>query len=197
MKTSWLRSTVNAHDSRRRLGLVAGSLVLCLNRAMSLVPNNLARIAVLRLCGAHIGSGCAVNHGLRVSRPDRLVVGDDVYISEDVSLDGRGGLTIGSHVSIGVGAQIWTAQHDTDSPTFAYVSAPVVLGDCSWVSSRAIVLPGVTIGAGAVIGAGGVVPKDVPGWVIAVGVPVRVIRERAKVPDGYSLGAARNKIWWW
>ena len=55
--------------------------------------------------------------------------------------------------------------------------APIRLGDRAWVAARAIVLPGITIGAGAVVGAGSVVTRDIPEGCVAAGNPARIVRE--------------------
>lgn len=181
---------------RKKLGLVAGSAEMVLLHMSAYVPVNAFRLLAVRAFGARVGGGVAIHHGLQVRTARRLSIGDDCFVAENVVLDARGGITIGSHVSINSSAQIWTAQHDIDSPTFAYVSAPVTIGDRAWISARAIVLPGVTIGEGAVVAAGAVVVKDVPAWTLVGGSPARVIRERAKV-DSYRLDARNNKVWWW
>jgi putative colanic acid biosynthesis acetyltransferase WcaF len=147
-------------------------------------------------CGyGDLGKGVSIYHGLTVMAARRLKIGNDVFIAENVQLDARGGLTIGSHVSINKNAQIWSAQHDWKSPTFAYVAAPVVIGDWAWVCSGAIILPGRTIGEGAIVAAGAVVTKDVPPWTLVGGNPARVVAQRPKVH--YRLDATDNKLWWW
>ncbi|KQQ50359.1 DapH/DapD/GlmU-related protein [Plantibacter sp. Leaf314] len=181
---------------RKPLGLIVGSAEVVVLRLASGVPNNAVRLAALRSWGAVIGAGCAIHHGLQVRGARRLSLGADCFIAEDVTLDARGGLAVGSHVSINSGAQIWTAQHDSASPVFAYESAPVRIGDRAWINARSIILPGVSIGEGAVVAAGAVVTKDVPAWTMVGGVPAKPIADRPRV-DAYRLDARRNKIWWW
>lgn len=181
---------------RTRLGLIAGSGELCSIALLSYLPNRLARLLVLRAWGARVSWRIALHHGLQVRAARRLAIGDDVFIAEGVVLDARGGIRIGASVSINSGVQIWTAQHDWRAADFAYVSAPVSIGHHCWISARVIVLPGVTIGDGAVVAAGAVVTKDVPPWTLVGGNPARVLRERP-VHDRYSLDAVRQKPWWW
>ncbi len=181
---------------RRKLGLIAGSLETSVYRVVQVIPFNIVRILCLRLLGAQVGGGCAINHGLQVRVPRRIAIGGDVFLAEDVILDGRGGLKIGTHTSINSRAQIWTAQHDWSSPDFAFVSAPTDIGDYCWISANVIVLPGVTIGEGTVVAAGSVVTKSLEPWILAAGVPARKIRDRPEV-RGYRLDAAANKNWFW
>ena len=95
-------------------------------------------------------------------------------------LDGRSGLTIGDGVNFGSHVTVYTRQHDVDSHDFAEVGAPVTVGDHAWVSSHSIVLPGVTIGEGAVVAAGSVVTKDVAPYTLVGGNPARYIRDRSR-----------------
>ena len=98
--------------------------------------------------------------------PERIVVGEHVIIGDSAFLDGRSGLTIGDNVNLGSHVSIYTREHDVNSPTFAETGGPVVIGDRAWVSSHSVVLPGITIGEGAVVAAGAIVTKDVPPYTI-------------------------------
>lgn len=183
-------------NQRKRLGLVFGSFQMVVIALAGFIPVNLVRLSVIRMLGAHVGGGCAIHHGLQMRKCQSVSIGDDCFVAENVVLDGRGGLTIGSHVSINSGVQIWTAQHDLRSVDFAYTSAGVRIGDRAWINSRAIVLPGVVVGTGAVVAAGAVVTKDVEPWTVVGGVPAKQIARRPVV-DSYRLDARRNKVWWW
>ena len=184
------------NGARRMLGRIFRSGELCSIAVVSYFPINILRIVVLRLWGAQVGSGCAVHHGLGVRAARKVRIGCDCWIDEGIRLDGRGGLDIGDHVSIGVGVQIWTAQHDWQSADFAYVTAPVRIGSRAWVNAGAIVLPGVAIGEGAVIGAGAVVTKDVGPWTLVAGIPAKCIGKRP-IDLRYQLGARSDKMLWW
>ena len=88
-------------------------------------------------------------------------------------------VTIGDDVQIGPNVQILTPTHPLDAELRRAkweAAEPVAIGDNVWLGGGAIVLPGVTIGADAVIGAGAVVTRDVAANVVAVGNPARVIR---------------------
>jgi len=96
------------------------------------------------------------------------------------------GLYIGSNVSISEGTAIFTLEHDPNSPTFDNRGAPVRIADYVFLGARAIVLPGVTIGEGAVVGAGAVVTRDVAPFTIVAGVPAKPIGQRSR-DLAYSL----------
>lgn len=88
-------------------------------------------------------------------------------------------ITIGEDVQIGPNVQLLTPTHPTaPEPRRAKWEAaePIVIGDNAWLGGGVIVLPGVEIGQDTVVGAGAVVPRDLPAGVVAVGNPARVLR---------------------
>jgi len=85
---------------------------------------------------------------------------------------------MGSNCVVSAGAFVCTATHDITSPIFELVTRPVVMGDGVWVAGNAIVLPGVTLGEGAVVAAGAVVTKDVDAWTVVGGNPAKVLKRR-------------------
>ncbi|MEH8020905.1 sugar O-acetyltransferase [Rheinheimera metallidurans] len=86
---------------------------------------------------------------------------------------------IGNNVFFGPAVQIYTVNHPLEPikrRTLLEQALPVVIGDDVWLGGGAIILPGVTIGAGSVIAAGSVVSKDIPPGVVAAGNPCKVIK---------------------
>ena len=120
------------------------------------------RVAVLRAFGARIGQGVLIRHGVRIHWPWKLTVGDNSWIGEGAYLLNLEPISIGSDVCISQQAMLCTGSHDLRSPTFEYDNGPIVIEDGAWVAARATVLRGVTIGAGAVVGATALATKDVP-----------------------------------
>lgn len=109
-----------------------------------------------------------------------IEIGDNFYMNVNcVILDGAK-VTFGNNVFIAPGCGFYTAGHPFDIEQrnkgleYAY---PIKIGNNVWIGAQVCVLPGVTIGNGAVIGAGSVVTKDIPSNVVAAGNPCRVIRE--------------------
>ena len=89
---------------------------------------------------------------------------------------------IGDNVSVSPGVWILTDEHDIDDPDFPEVLSPVRIEDYAFIGSKAMILPGVTIGRGAVVGAGAVVTKSVAPFDVVGGVPARVIGRRGSEP---------------
>ena len=123
--------------------------------------------------------------GCRFLNGRKVFLGERNVINFGCLFDGRKfRITTGSNVSIGPEATILTLGHDPRSATFEDRGGDVVIGDRVWIGYRAIVLPGVCIGEGAVIGAGAVVAKNVEPYAIVAGNPARKIGERATKPHG-------------
>jgi maltose O-acetyltransferase len=105
--------------------------------------------------------------------------GDNVYFNVNCVVLDAAKVSIGSNVLFGPGVQIYTASHPLDAETRRthQLSKPITIGDDCWIGGNAVICPGVTIGKGAVIGAGSVVTKDVPNDSLAVGNPAKVIKK--------------------
>ena len=140
-----------------------------------------------RVLGVRIGEQSALQMDIYVAihgrvRPGRpgIAIGKHTVVNRQCFLDGRGGLRIGNNVSVSPGVWLLTDGHDMHDPLFPEVLAPVEIGDYAWLGSRALVLPGVTIGEGAVVAAGAVVTADVPAYTVVGGVPARPIGTRSR-----------------
>jgi acetyltransferase-like isoleucine patch superfamily enzyme len=117
-----------------------------------------------------------------VSPSARVVVGEYAFLGRGVEIDASERVTLGAHVLVAPG--VFITDHAHDIAPHARIdeqgctSRPVSIGDDVWLGARAVVLPGVTIGSGAVVGAGAVVREDVPAGSVVAGVPARVLRRR-------------------
>ena len=159
------------------------------------IPIHQLRLLVIRLWGGRIEPGATVYHGFQMRNARRLTIGARSSIGDGAILDARGGLTIGRDVNLSTQVHIWTAQHGWNDPDFAFESAPVVIGDHVWLGARVSVLPGVTIGEGAVVATGSVVTKSLEPYGLYAGVPAKRLRDRERVR--YQLPDSRHKVWWW
>lgn len=155
--------------------------------ATSCAPLQRLRVLGLKMAGATIGKNVSLGFGLRTLAPWQLRIGNNNLIGRRVIFDARGMLTIGCNCNISDSVAIWTAEHDVQSPAFATTDAPVVIGDRVWLCYGSVVLPGITIGDGAVVATGSVVTKNVPAFTIVGGVPAKVIGKRNENLD-YHLG---------
>ena len=114
---------------------------------------------------------------------NQLVIGDETWIGQQVFMHAAGGIRIGARVGIGPAVKILSSEHrevGRETPVlFSPIELqPVAIEDDADIGIGAIVLPGVTIGQGAIIGAGSVVTRDVPAYAVVAGSPARILRHR-------------------
>ena len=132
---------------------------------------------LMRLFRAKVGY-CNVFRTAKIWAPWNLEIGDWVVISEDCDVYCVDKLRIGDRTTISQGVFLCCASHDITSQTMELTYAPITIGCDVWIAARAIILPGVTIGDGAVIAAGSVVTKDVAAWTVVGGNPAKFIKKR-------------------
>ena len=152
-----------------------------------------------------IGSDVVIEDECLVFHPENISIGDDVYVGHQTILKGYhknemvigsgtwigqqcffhsgGGIRIGKNVGIGPGVKILTSSHKDQNPDAPILHQEirflaVVVEDDGDIGVGAILMPGVTVGRGAQIGAGAVVTRDVPPYAVVYGVPARVVRDR-------------------
>ena len=155
------------------------TLLYWANRIVARVPSHTLRLWFYRtLLGVHIGPRSYIFMGAWWDSKRGFTMGQGSVINQSCRLDNRGGITIGDHVSISADVIILTVDHDIQAPDFAARYRPVSIGDYVFIGTRAMILPGVTLGQGAVVAAGAVVTRDVPPYTIVGGVPARRIGER-------------------
>jgi acetyltransferase-like isoleucine patch superfamily enzyme len=146
---------------------------------VSLIPIRMLRNTFLRISGMKINN--SIIYGMfHIRKPWKITIEENTVIGHGVTLDGRNGISIGRNVNFSSEVMVWTMQHDYNCPYFSPTGGPVIIGDFAWISVRAIILPNITIGEGAVVAAGAVVTSDVAPYTIVGGVPAKVIGKRKK-----------------
>lgn len=131
--------------------------------------------------GMHFcGSNVVLYHPVVFYGPAALDIGDNTSVAPFVHIWCGGRVIIGANCMIGSHVAISSLTHDYTQPRMweTMVARPVVIEDGVWIGSHAVILPGVTVGRGAVIGAGSVVTHDVPANAVVYGVPATVNRYR-------------------
>ncbi|ORC47453.1 putative colanic acid biosynthesis acetyltransferase [Burkholderia sp. A27] len=142
-----------------------------------LLPFSFVRVALLRLFGARIGTGCRFVHPLRVKAPWNLQVGDQCWFGVDVWIYNQAPIRIGSNVCISQGTFLSAGSHDM-STTMDLRVAPIVIEDGVWITSKCVVQMGVTIGRSAVVTPLSVVHRSLEPEGVYGGNPCRFIRKR-------------------
>jgi acetyltransferase-like isoleucine patch superfamily enzyme len=129
------------------------------------------------------GTGVRISYECKFIDPQNIEIGDYVYIGPHCLFGGIGGLKVGSNVAIGPHVYIYTNNHNYDDANFIPFDdkndfRPVMIHNHVWIGGNVVIVPGITVGEGAVIGAGSVVTKDVPRCAVVGGNPARVIKYR-------------------
>ena len=153
--------------------------------ALKRVPSRRLRLALLRKRGARIAQNVSMYASIEVRNPRGLSIAEGCSIGPRVLLDARKELEIHENVTIAYDAIIWTLHHDMNASDFHTCGAKTTIDKYAWICSRAILLPGVHIGEGAVVASGAVVTKDVEPYTVVGGVPAKKIGERAKTEFQY------------
>lgn len=134
---------------------------------------------LVRCSAAQVGADCHVNHYSKVTK--------NTYLADHVSFNGmmiagKARVEIGEYFHSGTECLIITANHNYEGEAIPYDGTDIVkdvkIGDFVWFGNRVTVLPGVTIGEGAIIQAGAVVVSDVPPYAIVGGNPAKVFKYR-------------------
>ena len=130
-----------------------------------------------------MGQRVNIKSGTIIFSPFHVEIGDFCDFGSNCNLNGHSGLTIGSFVRFAGNVSVLTNQYIYDDPKLpvyfsGYHPGPVVIEDDVWVGVNAVIMPGVTIGRGAIVGANAVVTKSVEPYAIVGGVPAKRIRYR-------------------
>jgi acetyltransferase-like isoleucine patch superfamily enzyme len=127
------------------------------------------------------GKKISIQFPICIRGKNYVELGNNVGIGNYVHIWGSGGLKIGNNVLIASHVTISTLSHDYTHENMnkaPVIAKPINIEDGVWIASNSVILPGVTIGEGAVIAAGAVVTKDVPPYAIVVGSPARILKFR-------------------
>jgi len=136
------------------------------------------RVCLLRLFGSQIGNKVLICSGVHIWLPWNLHIGNHSAIGRKVEIYGYAPIYIGSDTVISQYAYLCGASHDYESSSMDLTSEPIKIGNYCWIAANAMITQGVSIGEGTVIGARSVVTKSMPEWIVAAGIPARIIKDR-------------------
>lgn len=161
------------------------------------IENTAEIVRLERTLFGKAGQNLYVNPPINVDYGCHITVGDNFYANMDCIFLDVNRVTIGNNVMVGPRVGFYTAGH----PIVADIriedlefGSPIVVEDNVWIGGSAVILPGVTIGKNAIVGAGAVVTKDVPANSIVGGNPAKVIR-MINDQDRQKWEQAKQKYW--
>lgn len=157
-------------------------LVELLNISYNLIPNPFRRFYFF-LYGIKIGCNSSIHRCCKFFHIGKFRIGRNSVVNFGCYLDNRRGIHIGNNVGLAHNTKIYTLGHDLNDPKFGTKGAPVHIKDNAFIFSNAMIMPGVTIGEGAIVLAGSVVTKNVEPWTIVGGNPAKKLRERRRDID--------------
>ena len=193
MSSTPIRSRVWRAVTEEVSSLASRQVLARISEALPSAAMARTRTALLRAAGVKIGHHSLIQGPLRLTgRGDlcaMLTIGDNTLVTGGLHVDLGAAVRIGNMVRIGHDVALLTINHAV-GPVYLRAGTSffdeVVIEDGCWLASRCTVLPGVTIGTGAIVAAGSVVTRSVPKHTLVAGVPARVIRElgadEAQVP---------------
>lgn len=155
-------------------------------------PANGWRLFWLGVFEARIHGTPFVHQRARITIPWKITLHDRACVGDRANLYSLGEIELGARCTIAQEAYLCTGTHDFTQATCPLVVAKITVGEDAFVGARAFIMPGVKVGARAVVGACSVVTQDVPDDVIAVGNPSKVLRVRPPVRSEASTEAAEE-----
>ena len=122
-----------------------------------------------------IGKNSIVYNQLTVVLPKNVIIGSGVTVMNGALMMAAGGITIEDKVMIAANVQLISNNHDPYIRDIL-ICKPILIKYGAWIGAGATILPGVTVGKYAIVGANSVVNKDIPDYAVAVGSPAKVIK---------------------
>lgn len=145
-----------------------------LNHTMPMTPEY--GEVLKELFGDNIGENSMVQAPLSGAALDRLKIGNNVFINSNCLAMARGGIIIEDDVMLAANVQLLSNNHD-EYDRQVLLCKPIHIKKGAWIGAGASILPGVTIGKYAIVGAGAIVTKDVGDYEVAVGVPAKTVKK--------------------
>lgn len=133
---------------------------------------------LLHAFGANISWQASVHPKAKIDYPWNVTIGAMSSLGARSWTYALAPITIGEKTCVGEAVMLLTGTHDIDSPTFALVKKPITIGDGCWIATEATILPGITIGNYAVVGAKSLVCKNVNEQSVVGGNPAKFIKNR-------------------
>lgn len=136
------------------------------------------RVLLCRMFGAKISYSASIHPSASLEYPWNITIGDFSSVGEKAWIYAIGSISIGEYSNIGKEVYLITGSHDIQSNTFSLVTKEITIGNGCWIATRAMILPGISIGDYSVVGAGGIVTKSVSSHLVVGGNPAIVIKKR-------------------
>lgn len=148
-------------------------LVFKLNQTMPMTEDYFRILK--EIFGENLGENSIVNAPIQGACIDNVKIGKNVFINSNTLFMARGGITIEDDVQIAANCQLLSNNHDPYERQIL-TCKPILIKKGAWIGAGVSIMPGISIGKHAIVGAASVVTHDVPDYSVAVGNPARVIK---------------------
>ena len=154
----------------------AGEMAEIVFKLNHTLPNSEEYDSLLKeLFGDNLGENSRIMAPIAGAAFNYIEIGNNVFINSNSLLMARGGITIEDDVMLAANVQLLSNNHD-EYDRQVLLCKPIHIKKGAWIGAGASVLPGVTIGKYAIVGAGAIVTKDVGDYEVAVGVPAKIVK---------------------
>lgn len=158
---------------------------IVLNFLILHIPSCIVRAKLFKLFGSKMGKGCKIEQVVLLNYDGtnlgNLIFGEKVYIGAGTILDIKNKIKIGTSTKIAAGCNLSThvdcGEENTISSLYPKREEMITIGSNSWIGLSVTILCGTSIGEGVIIGAGSLVNKNIPPYVLAHGLPVEIIKQ--------------------
>ena len=171
------------YSAREKIGRVLWAIVQSTAFGLSFHSWYGWRRMLLCAFGAQLDPVVRIRRSVRIECPWNLSVGHDSAVGDRVTLYCLGPVRIGARVTISQGAHLCAGTHDFTRRAMPLKRPPIEVGDDAWICADAFVGPGVSVGAGAILGPRGVAMRSLDPWTIHAGNPAVAIRLRPPFVD--------------
>lgn len=128
-----------------------------------------------QILGNRLGAGSRITAPIRLIEPEKITIGKNVLIESNILCMAAGNIVIEDNVEIAADVRLISNNHDFHHRNLLICKQVTLKKNC-WIGADASILPGVTVGENAVVGAGAIVTHDVPDNAVVVGNPAKVIK---------------------
>lgn len=166
-------------STRNRLARLAWTIVYWSLFRTAIYPfGRYVRVFLLKLFGAKVNWRSLVYPSVRIWAPWNLIIGARSVLGPHVVCYNPAPIILGKKITVSQNAYLCAGGHDISKIILPFVSAPIVIGDYSWICADCFIKYGVRIGEGAIVGATSSVFKDVEPWTVVGGNPAKFIKKR-------------------
>lgn len=163
---------------KHRLIRVLWGIIWALLASWTPAPMHRWRIFLLNLFGASVHSSAHIYGSVKIWYPPNLIMDEHACLAPRVNCYNMSTIHLGKNAIVSQDAVLCGGTHDFSDPLFQLITKPIFIYENSWVAADAFIGPGVTINEGAVVGARGVVFKDIQAWQVVAGNPAKFVKMR-------------------